>query len=107
VRFHRPPSRKEPTRKARDEKSIDNLVSIMNDAGNRNSHGDRLVHFIVLLAELLVAEKLRVHAFLKYFERREGEERRKLVWCLEQRKGLKNAIENAMKDTHGMTQRPI
>jgi|TARA_B110000008_G_scaffold277231_1_gene318056 hypothetical protein len=59
VRFRRPPSR----RKERDEKSIDNLVSIMNDAGNRNSHGDRLVHFIVLLAELLVAEKLRVHAF--------------------------------------------
>lgn len=42
----------------------------MNDAGNRNSHGDRLVHFIVLLAELLVAEKLRVHAlqgFLRVF----------------------------------------
>ena len=35
----------------------------MNDAGNRNPHSDRLVHFIVLLAELLVAEKLGVHAF--------------------------------------------
>jgi hypothetical protein len=59
VRFRHP----QPRRKERDEKSIYNLVSIMNDAGNRNSHGDRLVHFIVLLAELLVAEKLRVHTF--------------------------------------------
>lgn len=88
----------------------------MNDAGNRNSHGDRLVHFIVLLAELLVAEKLRVHAFqgllrvlLRLFDacfsRRGAEKRRSERF--EQRKGLKNAIENAMEDIHRTTQRPM
>ena len=74
----------------------------------------------MLLAELLVAEKLRVHAlqgFLRVFlwlfdacfsSLGEKNELSVVVFTRsEQLKGLKNAIRNALKETHGTMQRPM
>ena len=74
----------------------------------------------MLLAELLVAEKLRVHAlqgflrvFLWLFDAcfsSLGEKNECQWWCLQEAsklKGLKNAIRNALKETHGTMQRPM
>ena len=68
------------------------------DAGDKYPHVDWLVHFVVLLAELLVAEKLRVHAFqgllrvlLRLFDAcflRRGEEKRQ-KWAIWAKKRVK------------------